>query len=981
MSEISKYEEENILGADTSNLTLWKIHKTMIETRPVGWLKRFGQKVDDAILLDPPRTHEEQREDRMRASGWEPITKELPVKPLRFKEDKISSIKPFPGPCSNLCYLCWGIVPIGPSRVTCTICAISSHNTCVVNALRYKLPVVPSTQVNVNVQRSLQEYPAYYNSSGVICNWVCPLCIQEVHLRNNVCERVYQIKRKAYSEEYAAIKIQSFARMVRPKADFTRVIVGILILQRTLRARRYWRKAEGEKRSALLKPFRVRIHGVYVLINLDSAAEGVSSSEANAEETMVNGLEGSNSNTTSTMKPFHNLIGEMSANAFAEIMKSEHAPDPTSLTTGAVTTTTTSSSVLTTPTTGLPLLTIPGASSTNANNAATTLTSGSSADGTACSDDFLSLLRNGHIEVPSFMQPFKLAPGKVVNRGSYFLTVSVQRARHLRDTDPNYEDIKQLYRIDTQLRVDGSPMKLTPLLAKRLGMELDASGCEAFSHFRVQKLLLSKPYILFPASDSCVVVKLVVSQTYTVAEIFKTAVVGMATVPINTNIIWKRNFSANTGLVPVDTIDDLPTADDGCRVDLHAKRPALTTQSSLTAVTSSNKKYPADSIRRDHGRTGGAVSSKLKLSEEERVPGQPAGAVVTWSLLTVSYDLGDFAGEVFLLSQPFIQASRRRQWITLIDRVLRIYSTPSDLLPNLIFDLRSTHVVPLDGGIIRVKYRLDTWFFYFIKPAEGIEWLRKMYSQSISNDIRKYSDAMIVPKRVPGLGAGMSSAGASATKAIHGGVSWEEYLGDLLPGVCAGLGEEFGYGEDDASCHSGMRSPRSLSTTPHTVRSTPGTARRTPATPVPSTPSPVPDSSTVGPDAAVAHNKNTSSKATKAMDLQRPQSKNKSMRAASISVSTKLPPTSPGHVSSSLAINTLSPGATHHRTTVSEHNQGRAPLSGAASPMAVPLLPLLKASTTSTSSTTVRKKMPNLLSKRENMMLHVFAQAAKQFQA
>ena len=59
---------------------------------------------------------------------------------------------------------------------------------------------------------------------------------------------------------------------------------------------------------------------------------------------------------------------------------------------------------------------------------------------------------------------------------------------------------------------------------------------------------------------------------------------------------------------------------------------------------------------------------KSKLSEEERVLGQPAGAVVTWSLLTVSYDLGDFAGEVFLLSQPFIQASRRRQWITLIDR-------------------------------------------------------------------------------------------------------------------------------------------------------------------------------------------------------------------------------------------------------------------------------------------------------------------------
>ena len=200
----------------------------------------------------------------------------------------------------------------------------------------------------------------------------------------------------------------------------------------------YWRKAEGEKRSALLKPFRVRIHSVYVLLNLDGVLEGYSASSSSSLESNGDGEEavgnsvtsgsGSGSGSGGPVKPFHNIIGEMSANAFAEIMKSEHSADPILPVTGAAMT----SSAALAPVTGLPLLTISSASS--GNNAAPISTATLTPDGGACSEDLLSLLRNGHIEVPSFMQPFKLAPGKVINRGSYFLTVSVQRARHLRDS-------------------------------------------------------------------------------------------------------------------------------------------------------------------------------------------------------------------------------------------------------------------------------------------------------------------------------------------------------------------------------------------------------------------------------------------------------------------------------------------------------------------------------------------------------------------
>ena len=260
------------------------------------------------------------------------------------------------------------------------------------------------------------------------------------------------------------------------------------------------------------------------------------------------------------------------------------------------------------------------------------------------------------------------------------------------------------------------------------------------------------------------------------------------------------------------------------------------------------------------------------------------------------------------------------------------------------------------------------------------ETCRKTYSQSISNDVRKYTDAMIVPKRVPGLGAGALSAGGAAAKINHGGVSWEEYLGELLPGVCAGLGEEFGYGEDDASCcHSAMRSPRSSSTTPHTVRSTLGTARRTPVTPTPATPSPVPSSSTPVLDVGDALTANTSSKATDARGV---HPKSKSTKASSSSLNVKLPLTSPGPGTNS----TNSTPKSHHRSNTANSNdqtQTMQTLSATSVP-AVPALPLLKTSSTATATTataTTARKTRKTLSKRENMMLHVFAQAAKQFQA
>jgi hypothetical protein len=186
MAEISKAEEEMILGGDDSLTTRWKLHKRIIEQRPKGWLRRFAHKVEDAELYEHPKSYDDARYDRMKAAGWEPVTKRLPTEPTRFSDDKIAAIRNWSDTSletTNLCYLCWAIVPIGPVRVHCLKCPIVAHNACVLDVRKYRLPVIASNRVNSDVQRQLATNRIEKDKNGVVSNWICPFCIQEVNHR------------------------------------------------------------------------------------------------------------------------------------------------------------------------------------------------------------------------------------------------------------------------------------------------------------------------------------------------------------------------------------------------------------------------------------------------------------------------------------------------------------------------------------------------------------------------------------------------------------------------------------------------------------------------------------------------------------------------------------------------------------------------------------------------------------------------------
>jgi hypothetical protein len=304
--------------------------------------------------------------------------------------------------------------------------------------------------------------------------------------------------------------------MVKPKADFTRAIVGVLILQRMLRARRYWRKVEGEKAGTQLRPFRVRIHNLYVIVNTERFPL------TDAEEIKFAPI----------LQPYNHLIGEMTANSYADTMRpstvgssdggsglSSTGGDLASLTQSilAMSTSTKSSFDGTNHADNLNINLnninngVHSAGSAGINAVTAGLGSTGAAAAAAAESDMLQLLRANHIEAPSYLPPFKPSHSKLVTRGVYFLTVAVQKVMRNNDGD-HHDEYRQLFRIDAPLKLENTQLRVTPSNLKKFGLEIDPSMCDKCSHLRIVKFSLLKPYILFPGSDCNVCLKFAVSQ-------------------------------------------------------------------------------------------------------------------------------------------------------------------------------------------------------------------------------------------------------------------------------------------------------------------------------------------------------------------------------------------------------------------------------------------------------------------------------------
>eukprot|EP00596_Hydrurales_sp_CCMP1899_P008576 CAMPEP_0119053584 /NCGR_PEP_ID=MMETSP1177-20130426/74517_1 /TAXON_ID=2985 /ORGANISM="Ochromonas sp, Strain CCMP1899" /LENGTH=359 /DNA_ID=CAMNT_0007033571 /DNA_START=1838 /DNA_END=2917 /DNA_ORIENTATION=- len=91
--------------------------------------------------------------------------------------------------------------------------------------------------------------------------------------------------------------------------------------------------------------------------------------------------------------------------------------------------------------------------------------------------------------------------------------------------------------------------------------------------------------------------------------------------------------------------------------------------------------------------------------------------------------------------------AKRDIWCVLIDRCFLSYSESDNLKPKSQLDLRNCYVTPLEGGIFSVSeiknisaYASKTYYFMGKNDEDGAKWFYKLYTQSASNTVLKYSN-------------------------------------------------------------------------------------------------------------------------------------------------------------------------------------------------------------------------------------------------
>ena len=127
------------------------------------------------------------------------------------------------------------------------------------------------------------------------------------------------------------------------------------------------------------------------------------------------------------------------------------------------------------------------------------------------------------------------------------------------------------------------------------------------------------------------------------------------------------------------------------------------------------------------------------------------GGILTWSLLTMTSENQNEGGTLISLPRGPMDrgtSAKREVWCVLIDKIFYNFASSDRLKPRLHADLRTCYVTPMDAGVFSIDendnrtspYSFKTLYFMGKNKKEGARWFWKLYTQSASNSILKYSN-------------------------------------------------------------------------------------------------------------------------------------------------------------------------------------------------------------------------------------------------
>ena len=172
-------------------------------------------------------------------------------------------------------------------------------------------------------------------------------------------------------------------------------------------------------------------------------------------------------------------------------------------------------------------------------------------------------------------------------------------------------------------------------------------------------------------------------------------------------------------------------------------------------VTNTHAHMKTNTITRNNDNNSNSNSNNSNSNGSQELQAEALGGIVTWSLLTMTNENQNEGG--YLLSLPRgvgdRAGARREIWCVLVDRIFHNFASHETLKPRFQTDLRHCTVTAFEGGVFAlesVRSAIPSQSFkalYFMgrNKREGAKWFWKLYYQSASNNIVKYSNLNFRP--------------------------------------------------------------------------------------------------------------------------------------------------------------------------------------------------------------------------------------------
>ena len=393
----------------------------------------------------------------------------------------------------------------------------------------------------------------------------------------------------------------------------------------------------------------------------------------------------------------------------------------------------------------------------------------------------LEYLQHGHVEAPEYNMSCK--ENHPFPKGSLFLSVCVYEldSNWVDETDgdgvgTHARNLRQLYRIDAplKLRKELKAEKITASMLSNLGVQgMDPLAFERVTdNFRLATFHIENPYILIPKCSPSVSVTLTVSQ---VTAWPRAIVVGQSAQVLKRLLYLHKVAAWHQWLSPCSWAN-LPELDEGRKLlitlpDTGTEGPrskckspvqpdSRPTTASTTASVATQPKLgrpvsttlpsidPLPAPPSPKGKALLMKTTKKQAPSPTENANEVFGGVLSWSLLTMTNESQNEGG--YLLSVPRGAGERgalvkREIWCVLVDQCFINYVSVDSIKPRVHADLKQYYVTPMAEGIFRIdsdrsaSSSFKTLFFMGKNRKEGSRWFWKLYTQSASNSIQKYS--------------------------------------------------------------------------------------------------------------------------------------------------------------------------------------------------------------------------------------------------